>query len=477
MRTNMKKTFSILITGLICGLMIAGCGKKDSDIKDRIENAGETFAEKAEDTSQDKKETADSGDEGRKKSGSRKKPDKDAEDEDLEQEPDVEQEPEDSNEAYGMNEAADPYWGVLLQYKEAQDGEYSMEQVEAMGLQTGLVQHGWPNAYTDDEVRYLYYDINSDEWIDLIITYYGEIVDIYSHDGDAVYSYGAPYRSIVELYPDGSLSELLSISVSKSKMTWYKYDVDSGKFLMQKGELHPKEDPVKLPEGKKISELGSGDPPYVSSKSDSKGYTDEEYYGVFIASFKERDDCWNTTVRLEDAGYHLCPTLYTPDFSNLNPLPYYAVTAGLFTSEEEADDELEEVKKAGFKEAYVKSTGKYIGDRCWYTMHGGYETEVLKDRIILHDVSVTIPYLVGEGSDRRDLYIDGETVFDEKAELEFFGNYEKGETPYKWISRNYRLMSEEPDKYMESGPALAGIFEVSLTGDHIDRYYGCYWWD
>ena len=27
------------------------------------------------------------------------------------------------------------------------------------------------------------------------------------------------------------------------------------------------------------------------------------------------------------------------------------------------------------------------------------------------------------------------------------------------------------------GPALKGVFEVSITGDHIDKFYGSYWWD
>ena len=94
---------------------------------------------------------------------------------------------------------------IILSYKEAQDKGLSEDELNAIGFKSALIQHGWPNATINDEVKYHYYDINNDNWIDMIITYYGEIVDIYSHDGDAVYSYGAPYRGIAELYPDGTL--------------------------------------------------------------------------------------------------------------------------------------------------------------------------------------------------------------------------------------------------------------------------------
>jgi hypothetical protein len=82
-------------------------------------------------------------------------------------------------------------------------------------------------------------------------------VDIYSHGGDAVYSYGTPYRGIAELYPDGTLSEVVTMGVKGSSTRWYRYDEKSGKFLKADGELHPKESPVIMPEGRKISDVGA----------------------------------------------------------------------------------------------------------------------------------------------------------------------------------------------------------------------------
>ncbi|MCR5357066.1 MAG: SPOR domain-containing protein [Lachnospiraceae bacterium] len=206
-------------------------------------------------------------------------------------------------------------------------------------------------------------------------------------------------------------------------------------------------------------------------------FLSSDYYGVFISAFKNRDDCLKTEMELEDAGYHLCPVVYTPDFSMLNPEPYYVVCAGIFTNELKADELLKEIKSDGFKDAYVKEAGQYIGDRRWYLLHGNEGIEVLKDCVILHDVGVTIPYMTDEEPDKYDLYVYEDAVFDSSAETQFFGNYEEGDTPYKWLARNYNLKTLDPDKYMESGPALSGIFEVGLDGSRIKTYYGSYWWD
>ncbi len=213
--------------------------------------------------------------------------------------------------------------------------------------------------------------------------------------------------------------------------------------------------------------------PDVSVSSFESG----EYYGVFVASFKTTDECLDTEMKLDDAGYRLCPIVYTPDFSELNPEPYYVVTAGMYSSKKDAEDTLADVKAAGFKDAYVKFAGTYTGNRNWYWLYGGEQIEVLKDCVILHDVSVTIPYMVTGEPSQMDLIIDDDTVFDSSAEMQFFGNYEKGETPYDWITKNHKLMIEDPDKYNESGPALSGIFEVELDENRVIRYYGSYWWD
>ena len=72
-----------------------------------------------------------------------------------------------------------------------------------------------------------------------------------------------------------------------------------------------------------------------------------------------------------------------------------------------------------------------------------------------------------------DLVIDTDTVFDESCETAFFDGYQEGDTPLEWIHHARELEDKEPDR----GPLLLGVYEVSLTGNHVDRYYGAYWWD
>ncbi len=203
----------------------------------------------------------------------------------------------------------------------------------------------------------------------------------------------------------------------------------------------------------------------------------QDYYGVFVSSAKSKEDCIPTMNRLEKADFYMEPVVYTPDFSELNPEPYYAVTAGLFTSESDAEETLAKVKKAGFTDAYVKKAGTYIGDRYWYTMHGGEKIDVLEDGVMFSGVSLSIPYYTHGESVTAYLLVTEDAVFDDSANLEYFGNSEKGDTPYEWIVRNYKLMHDDPDQYLQYGPALSGIFEVGLDKNKITTYYASYWWD
>lgn len=203
----------------------------------------------------------------------------------------------------------------------------------------------------------------------------------------------------------------------------------------------------------------------------------QEYYGVFVSSAKSSEGCTPTVDKLEEAGFVREPVVYTPDFSELNPQPYYVATAGMFTSENDANETLAKVKKAGFTDAYVKYAGTYIGEKYWYTMHGGEKIDVLKDGVMLGGVSLSIPYLTYGESINAYLLVTEDTVFDSSADLGSFGNYEKGDTPYEWIVRNYKLMNDDPDKYQMNGPALSGVFEIGLEDNKITTYYGSYWFD
>jgi hypothetical protein len=47
----------------------------------------------------------------------------------------------------------------------------------------------------------------------------------------------------------------------------------------------------------------------------------------------------------------------------------------------------------------------------------------------------------------------------------------------EWFLKNDELAKADFDSYSGGGPALLGVFDVSVTGDHVDRFYGSYWWD
>ncbi|MCR5687249.1 MAG: SPOR domain-containing protein [Lachnospiraceae bacterium] len=205
--------------------------------------------------------------------------------------------------------------------------------------------------------------------------------------------------------------------------------------------------------------------------------TSQDFYGVFVSSAKEEDKCTPALDKLAEAGFDGSCAVYTPDFDGLNPEPYYAVTAGLYTSESEADSVLSDVKAAGFSDAYVKKAGSYIGDRFCYIMHDSEKIEILKDGAMLRGVTLTLPYPADADSMTADLLVPKDAVFYSSADTGSFGNYEKDDSPYDWIVRNYDLMHEDIDRYLMYGPALSGVFEVSLKEGRITGYYGAYWWD
>ncbi|MCR5503374.1 MAG: SPOR domain-containing protein [Lachnospiraceae bacterium] len=199
-----------------------------------------------------------------------------------------------------------------------------------------------------------------------------------------------------------------------------------------------------------------------------------EFYGVFVGAFKERNGAYEYLEKAKDSGFE-ADIVYSPDWTELNPEPYYCVTVSKNKTREEAEQILDKAKSAGFKDAYVRFSGKRTGKRVYYTMHSLSGVKVSADEVILRKVQVddlSSVYLTS-----MDLVIDKDTVFDPSCETEFFGNYEEGDTPLSWFLKNEKYSREDPDRYMENGPALIGVFEVGLTGKHIDRFYNTYWWD
>lgn len=131
------------------------------------------------------------------------------------------------------------YREILYKYKEAWEGKYSEDQVAQLGLDTELIQYGWPYGSVSDDIGYLYYDLDGDNEEELVITYYDHLMDVYGYDGQKVrLAFSTPYRGISNLYPDGMLRLDFSISAADWRTTWYKYDRELGDYLPVFSDYH-----------------------------------------------------------------------------------------------------------------------------------------------------------------------------------------------------------------------------------------------
>ena len=73
------------------------------------------------------------------------------------------------------------------------------------------------------------------------------------------------------------------------------------------------------------------------------------------------------------------------------------------------------------------------------------------------------------------MIVDGDTVFDESCDMQFFSYYEDGMAPIQWFKHINEI--KDTEEYQAQGGALMGVFEVDITGNHVDKFYGSYWWD
>lgn len=195
-------------------------------------------------------------------------------------------------------------------------------------------------------------------------------------------------------------------------------------------------------------------------------FDDKPFYGVWVQASKDLDVIMETEMKLETKGFD-GKIVYAPEWSNITDEPYYCLSAGTSETENEAKDLLEKVKEAGFSDAYVK----YSGDRTIKTVkciiYSESQIQIFDDKIIIGSVLVTD--VTGIDSCQATLVVDADTKFADTCDLSFFEGYEDGDSPFDWIRKNYGQSSETQ--------ALIGVFEVSVTGNHVDEYYGSYWWD
>lgn len=200
----------------------------------------------------------------------------------------------------------------------------------------------------------------------------------------------------------------------------------------------------------------------------------EPFFGLWVGSFKDKNEAQELVSKLKDKGLDAY-YVYSPEWENLNKEPYYCVTIGESGSEPEAQDYIADAAKEGFKDAYVKYTGSRLSHRICYYLHNESDMEISPDEVVIR--YVTVEDLSGGTNSVATLIVDKDTVFDKSCDTQYFGNYRKGDSVLEWFNYNKELMDTDVDKYLEKGPALKGVFDVSVTGNHIDAFYGTYWWD
>ncbi len=82
------------------------------------------------------------------------------------------------------------------------------------------------------------------------------------------------------------------------------------------------------------------------------------FYGIWTIGSKDPADCNQEAAALRNAGFPAAVYL-TTDWSNLNPEPWYVVSAGEYATEAEAQAALSSVQATGRYDAYVKYTGSH----------------------------------------------------------------------------------------------------------------------
>ncbi|MCR5102866.1 MAG: SPOR domain-containing protein [Eubacterium sp.] len=95
--------------------------------------------------------------------------------------------------------------------------------------------------------------------------------------------------------------------------------------------------------------------------NDSSTNLTSPFYGIWCYGGKDENDAYSFAQELTSKGLD-GKVFVTTDWSNLNSEKFYVVTAGTYTTEEEANNALSNVQNAGYGDAYVKYSGDYIGE-------------------------------------------------------------------------------------------------------------------
>ncbi len=199
------------------------------------------------------------------------------------------------------------------------------------------------------------------------------------------------------------------------------------------------------------------------------------FYGVWLAALQYKGDAEEALEEVKKRGFD-GSIVFAPDWDGLGSGASFCVTAGRCRTEEEAEKLLQRIKETGNKSGYIKYSGERTGTRVYYTLSSLDRAKISPTEVVLKGVPVED--LSGDGeSITMDLVIDGSTAFDPSCDMGPFNNYAAGDSVFDWFKRNMGIIEADPDGAGDTSLTLMGVFDVSLTGQHVDRFYGSYWWD
>ena len=125
---------------------------------------------------------------------------------------------------------------------------------------------------------------------------------------------------------------------------------------------------------------------------------------------------------------------------------------------------IDDAAKAGYPDAYVKYTGDRLCKRVYCYIYSDQGLEITPSKVTMNEVPTEDLSGDSDAEGPRTLVIDSATVFDKSCDMQSFAGYKQGVSPLEWFNN-------------AKGPDLLGVYDVSVTGDHIDAVYGIYWWD
>lgn len=191
--------------------------------------ASKSEKEVAASDEEDKEEKEDADKEEKQKKKKKKKKD------DGEDEVDITQEdagPEGTTEVDMSSEISRMQMEFLYEYKLAQEYKYTDDELMQLGIYSGLEDFGWPESAVFDEIRYVFYDIDSNGTDEMIITYLDKITDIYGFDGEKVKrAFSVSADSEVVLFSNGMLMINVPFAEQGPITTWYEFNSDIGNYF------------------------------------------------------------------------------------------------------------------------------------------------------------------------------------------------------------------------------------------------------